>query len=267
MKLVSFDIGLRNLAYCVLQGTTRQDVQIMDWGIIDVLAEQSGLENPRCFKCTASATWMHATNGTLACSRHKPKQKRKMITKSELLKKTVAELKENLDSHGLQCPTTKKADMVTTLYIHARQNTWKRCVKSVFSGSVIELAPSIVAALDRRKDLWKGADKMCFENQPDRRMFAVQAMIQMYFCCNGFKCEGVSATHKLNNIITVDDRVDSYKGRKKTGILHAEALVPPQWKSHLLKHPKKDDLADSFLQGLWVLEYSTRCNFQKDIQK
>jgi hypothetical protein len=50
--------------------------------------------------------------------------------------------------------------------------------------------------------------------------------------------------------------VDSYKGRKKTGIVHAQALVPPVWLEHLSKHPKKDDLADSFLQGLWVLEHS-----------
>jgi hypothetical protein len=98
---------------------------------------------------------------------------------------------------------------------------------------------------------------VCFENQPERKMFAVQAMLQMYFCCQGFACEGVSATHKLNNIITVDDRVDSYKGRKKTGIVHAQALVPPVWLEHLSKHPKKDDLADSFLQGLWVLEHAT----------
>jgi hypothetical protein len=89
-------------------------------------------------------------------------------------------------------------------------------------------------------------------------MFAVQAMLHMYFCCNGFACEGVSAVHKLNNIITLDDRVDSYKGRKKTGIVHAESLVPEEWKAHMLKHPKKDDLADSFLQGLWVLEHHKR---------
>ena len=49
MKLISFDVGLRNLAYCVLEGTIRSDVKILDWGVIDVLAEQRGLENPRCF--------------------------------------------------------------------------------------------------------------------------------------------------------------------------------------------------------------------------
>lgn len=256
MKLISFDVGLRNLAYCVLEGTNRSDVKILDWGIIDVLAEQSGLENPRCFRCTQGATWKHASDGTLACSRHKPKQKGGKVTKASLGQKSPAELQAEVDRLGLVLPSKRKADVVTALYLHARQNTWLRCVKTVHTGAVMELAPLIRACLDKRMAVWRGADRVCFENQPERKMFAVQAMLHMYFCCNGFACEGVSAVHKLNNIITVDDRVDSYKGRKKTGIVHAEALVPEVWKQHLLKHPKKDDLADSFLQGLWVLEHS-----------
>jgi hypothetical protein len=258
MKLISFDVGLRNLAYCVLQGTNRSDVQILDWNIIDVLGEQNGLNNPRCHKCTTHASWRHVTEGTFACSRHKPKQSKNTITKSALTKKSNAELSSDIQRLGLQCTSTRKADMVTMLYIHARQNTWKRCVKSVLAGSVIDLAPAIASALDRRAAVWKDADLVCVENQPERRMFAVQAMIQMYFCVKGTKCEGVSASHKLNNIITIDDRVDSYKGRKKTGIVHAQALVPEPWCAHMMRHPKKDDLADSFLQGLWVMEHASR---------
>ena len=255
MKLVSFDIGLRNLAYCVLEGTNRTNVRILDWNIIDILGEQSGLDNPRCHKCASSATWKHATEGTLACTKHKPK-KTKKVTKAEINKQTSEQIQQEIQRLGLTCPTKRKTDMVTILYLHHRQNTWLRCVKSAFAGSVIDLAPSIVQSLDRRSAIWSGATKVCFENQPDRRMFAVQGMLQMYFCCRGFICEGVSATHKLNNMVTVDDRVDSYKGRKKTGIVHAQELVPEVWKAHMMKHPKKDDLADSFLQGLWVMEHT-----------
>jgi hypothetical protein len=98
---------------------------------------------------------------------------------------------------------------------------------------------------------------VCIENQPERRMYAVQAMLQMYFTMRGIKSSGISATHKLSNIVTIDDSVTSYKGRKKTGITHAYALVPDENQAHFSKHPKKDDLADSFLQGLWFLEHST----------
>jgi hypothetical protein len=56
---------------------------------------------------------------------------------------------------------------------------------------------------------------------------------------------------------TLDDITGSYSGRKKTGIVHASALCPTEeWKAYMIKHPKKDDLADSFLQGLWVMEHT-----------
>lgn len=255
MKLISFDVGLRNLAYCVLEGTSRANVKILDWNIIDVLGEQAGVGAARCFKCTAAARYEHASEGTFACSKHTPKKK-EAITKAALNKKSPTELQGDIEKYGLQTTATKKADLVKLLYNHARQNTWKKCVASSTTGSVMDMAPAIVASLDARMGSWRGADAVCIENQPERRMYAVQAMLQMYFTLRGIKATGVSATHKLSNIVTIDDVVHTYKGRKKTGITHAYALVPAENQEHFKKHPKKDDLADSFLQGLWVLEHS-----------
>ena len=254
MKLISFDVGLRNLAYCVLEGTSRSDVKIVDWNIIDVLGEQAGVGAARCHKCTAAARYEHASEGTFACAKHAPR-KVKNVTKTELGKKSIVELQGEIDRFGLRTDAKKKADLVKLLYNHARQNTWKKCVSSSTSGSVLDFAPAIVKCLDARASSWRGADLVCIENQPERRMYAVQAMLQMYFTLRGIKSEGVSATHKLSNIVTVDDVVHTYKGRKKTGIVHAYALVPEENQDHFKKHPKKDDLADSFLQGLWVMEH------------
>jgi hypothetical protein len=254
MKLISFDVGLRNLAYCVLEGTSRADVKIVDWNIIDVLGEQAGVGAARCFKCTAAARYEHASDGTFACSKHTPKKK-EAVTKAALGKKSPIELIGEIESFGLRTEATKKADLVKILYNHARQNTWKKCVASSTTGSVMDMSVAILKSLDARMSSWNGADAVCIENQPERRMYAVQAMLQMYFTMRGIRCEGVSATHKLSNIVTIDDSVTSYKGRKKTGITHAYALVPAENQEHFKKHPKKDDLADSFLQGLWVLEH------------
>ena len=255
MKLISFDVGLRNLAYCVLEGTSRADVKIVDWNIIDVLGEQAGVGAARCFKCTAAARYEHASEGTFACSRHTPKKK-EAVTKAALNKKSPIELRGDIEKWGLKTDATKKADLVKLLYNHARQNTWKKCVASSTQGSVMDLSPALVACLDARMSSWNGSDAVCIENQPERRMYAVQAMLQMYFTMRGIKASGVSATHKLSNIVTIDDVVHNYKGRKKTGITHAYALVPAENQEHFKKHPKKDDLADSFLQGLWVMEHS-----------
>ena len=256
MKVVSFDVGLRNLAYCVLEGTDRNDVKIVDWNIIDVLGEQAGVGAPKCHKCTASAQYEHASNGTFSCGRHTPKKKAK-VTKAALNKMTPNQLNEIMTAEGLTSEATKKSDLVKLVYNHQKQNTWKKCVSSATQGSVLDLASSIIRSLDARP-AWAGADLVCIENQMDRRMFGVQAMLQMYFCCRGFRCTGVSATHKLSNIVTVEDSTANYKGRKKTGITHAYALVPAANQAHFASHPKKDDLADSFLQGLWVLEHEKK---------
>jgi hypothetical protein len=256
MKLISFDVGLRNLAYCVLEGTSRADVKIVDWNIIDVLGEQAGVGAARCFKCTAAARYEHASEGTFACSKHTPKKK-EVVTKAALGKKSPIELIGEIEKLGLRTEVTKKADLVKLLYNHARQNTWKKCVASSTTGSVMDMSPAILKSLDARLSSWAGADAVCIENQPERRMYAVQAMLQMYFTMRGIKSEGISATHKLSNLVTIDDVVHTYKGRKKTGITHAYALVPAENQEHFKKHPKKDDLADSFLQGLWFLEHTT----------
>jgi hypothetical protein len=210
----------------------------------------------RCFKCTAAARYEHASEGTFACSKHTPKKK-EVVTKAALGKKSPIELIGEIEKLGLRTEATKKADLVKLLYNHARQNTWKKCVASSTTGSVMDMSPAIMKSLDARLSSWAGADAVCIENQPERRMYAVQAMLQMYFTMRGIKSEGISATHKLSNLVTIDDVVHTYKGRKKTGITHAYALVPAENQEHFKKHPKKDDLADSFLQGLWFLEHTT----------
>jgi len=259
MKLISFDVGLRNLSVCVMEGTSRKDVKILHWEVIDVLGEKAGVGAARCHRCSAAARYEHASDGIFACSKHAPKQKQ-AITKTALNKKSLHELQCEIETCGIRTdkPTSKKSDVVTILYNHYRQNTWKKCVQSSSSGSVLDLAPAIIASLESRINHWKGADLVVIENQPERRMYAVQAMLQMYFCMKKLNCSGISATHKLSNIVTIDDVVHTYRGRKKTGIVHAYALVPQEHHPFFEKHKKKDDLADAFLQGLWALEHNSK---------
>jgi len=251
MKLISFDVGLRNLAFCVLEGTNRSNVKITHWDLIDVMAETAGHDSPKCFKCKKPANWLKNSEEVYACGTHKPKTG-KAPTKSSLTKKSTETLQAEALHNGIVANTKK--ELVDGLYKFYTANVWKRCVKSTKSVSVVDLADPIAKCLEARKNIWKKADLIAFEQQPDKRMLCVQAMMHMWFVCQGFRCKGVSAIHKLTNIVTVQDATTTYKGRKKTGILHAQQLVPTQWKEYMMKHPKKDDLADCFLQGLWVLE-------------
>ncbi|NDB81191.1 MAG: hypothetical protein EB127_00355 [Alphaproteobacteria bacterium] len=246
MKLVSFDVGLRNLAYCVIQGTTRHNLKILNWDLIDVMAEENGIMN--CYKCKAVASWKRSD--TYSCTKHKTKEK--TYTKSALTKMSLTELQVLGTTFKIE--EKNKKEYVGKLYEHYSRIAWKRCVKSCKAGSVVDLAPLIASSLKARTTIWKNSDMIIFEQQPDKRMMAVQAMMHMWFICQGFNVKAVSAVHKLTNIVTVDDATKTYKGRKKTGIIHASALVPSEWNEFMMKHPKKDDLADCFLQGLWFME-------------
>lgn len=257
MKLISIDVGLRNLAVCVLEGTKRQDIRISHWEVIDVLGEKNGLQRPVCRQCKKPAMWRHPKDGALTCTRHCPSKER-AVTKTFLTKRAVADLQTDIRNMGLHVVGTKKPDLVDALYRHYQSNAWQKLAggANVKHAPVLDLAPDIVAALDRRAAIWRGADKVIFENQMDRRMLAVQAMLHMYFICRGYACSGISATHKLSNIVTTHDRVTTYRGRKKTGIVHAEVLCPPCNIAFFRSHAKQDDLADCFLQGLWWIEHS-----------
>jgi len=250
MKLVSFDVGLRNLSYCILEGTSRRDLKITGWDLIDVMAEMGGLDKPLCFKCKKPACWNQGT--TYACGRHKTGGTT-AVTKASLNKKS----KEDLSALGspLKIMGTTKKELVDKLYAHYSSCIWKRCVKSAKQTSVVDLAPGIANSMQMRANLWTGANVVVFEQQPDKRMLCVQGMLHMWFVTQGYRCKGISATHKLTNMVTVEDSTKTYRGRKKTGIVHAQELVPtPELRDFMMKHPKRDDLADAFLQGLWVLE-------------
>jgi hypothetical protein len=250
MKLVSFDVGLRNLAFCILEGTSRHDLKITGWDLIDVMAEMGGHDKPLCYKCKKPACWMKKDD--YACTRHR-NQSGGVLKKTDLSKKSKEELQSLASPLGIQ--GTLKKDLVDGLYRHYSENVWKRCVKSAKQGSVVDLAPAIHQSLLSRLPLWKNANLIVFEQQPDKRMLCAQGMMHMWFVTQGFRCKGVSAVHKLTNTITLEDATKSYKGRKKTGIVHAQELLPTEeLKTFMLKHPKKDDLCDAFLQGLWVLE-------------
>jgi hypothetical protein len=253
MKIVSFDVGLRNLAVCILEGTNRSHLKILHWDLIDIMAEMNGHDKPLCLKCKKPAMWCQESTKLYTCTPHKPKHAT-APTKAALNKKSLDALKLEASPFGI-AGTTKKA-LSDGLYAHYRATAWTRCAKSCKQGSVLDLAPAIASAFDARKDLWKGADMIIFEQQPDKRMMAAQGMMHMWFVCQGYKCKGISAIHKLTNIVTVDDATKTYKGRKKTGIVHTLQLAPKEWHEYFMKHNKKDDLGDAFLGGLWMLEHT-----------
>ena len=103
-------------------------------------------------------------------------------------------------------------------------------------------------------------DHVIIENQISpiaNRMKSVQGMITQYFIMKDItNIDFVSSSNKLKEFI--GDKTTTYAERKKIGIevtkdILAKSSFNNNWHSIISKHSKKDDLADSFLQGLWFL--------------
>lgn len=267
MKIVSFDIGLRNLAVCVLEGTSRKDMKITHWEVIDVLAEDTGVAVDPCYKCGKQASWLRATvsTATYCCSIHKPRIRlEKPPTKKSLNENTLDFLQGECKRLTIALEGKTKKEAVDKIYAHHQGLQWKRCVKSANKVSIVDCAYPLHESLSKRQKHWEGATHVICEQQPEARMISVQAMVQMWFICNSpptTKVSGISAVHKLSNTSIVGDNTKSYKGRKSTGITHAVELLTERKtvssRANLVfmeTHTKKDDLADCFLQGLWFME-------------
>ena len=105
-------------------------------------------------------------------------------------------------------------------------------------------------------------DHVIIENQVSplaNRMKTIQGMVTQYFVMKNVpNIEYISSSNKLKNFLE-DKKKTTYNERKKIGVDVTEKLIMEndylvKWDEFFKTHKKKDDLADSFLQGLWFLE-------------
>ncbi len=121
-------------------------------------------------------------------------------------------------------------------------------------------------------------NRVVIENQISpiaTRMKTVQGMVTQYFLMRGVSKTSISyisATNKLKawSAIHEDAEIDTYDDRKKTGIACVRTILSPtplgtlpvtgmsdadihRWRTDFESHKKKDDMADSLLQGISCL--------------
>ena len=107
----------------------------------------------------------------------------------------------------------------------------------------------------------KEIDKIIIENQIGPlalRMKMMQGMITQHFMENdNSNIEFINASNKLKEFIK--NKKTSYNERKKMSIEITKKYIEEhklmnKWDEIFVKHKKKDDLADSFLQALWYVK-------------
>jgi hypothetical protein len=298
MKIVSFDVGIKNMAYCVMQ-IGENTIKIDDWNVINLSIETSGENTASVITCKCplkkagaicgkkASYYCPTPNNMPVCEKHGkvdyilPKKEYEM---SQLKKKKVNEVSllykslfPNMDGMCL-----KKDDMLLAIGNYYQS---KCLVKIILPKKVnakdIDLV-SIGHAIKTQFDTvtsFSNADIIVIENQISTvasRMKTIQGMVAQYFIMRPTTSAAhivfVSSSNKLRGLSSHAPETPTsecaekgginpnYKQHKSDGVNACMTFMSVNedlgiWGEHFIKHKKKDDLADCFLQAIWYLSH------------
>lgn len=260
MKLLSIDVGIKNLALCLFDVSSNTEYCVEKWNVSNLCNEQK----INCLYCDKTAKY--SCKNMYCCKKHTTKMEYPIIPVelelNRLKKMKINEIREILCNNNITFDDKKSKvllleDIQTDFessYVIPFNNTIKTT-----DFSLIEIGINLKTEMDR---LYKDVhiDVVIIENQISpiaNRMKTLQGMIAQYFIMkNVTDIHFISACNKLKEYTT--SKQTSYSDRKKKGVEVCEEILinNPQFSSNLTmfeKSKKKDDLADCFLQGLWFL--------------
>lgn len=265
MYLISFDVGIKNMAYCIfdLSGNS-----IVDWDIIDCSSSADPVEKKSCGEllkngniCSNVAKYNHDT--LCVCEKHAKMSKRyHMPKKRSFSKLTTEELKNMKNTYLPNHPSTAKKDITTALKQYFETHTWNPLQHKTNASKIdlVHIGRILHDKLSRNQHL-RNVSQVIIENQISpiaNRMKTIQGMLAQHFISLQVPLiEFVSSSNKLKDLQTQSDAKSTYKQHKQDSVFYCQQYIEKnydlKWKDHLLKSLKKDDLADCFLQGIWYL--------------
>ena len=223
MKILSFDVGIKNLAYCLLNS---EDNSIEDWGILNISVDPVCEHQMKNRKCDNTAKKMIKDTEFKLCTSHcKIKQykdkKLRNVRKIEnpmfeLGKRIVKKLNDkvnflNVDivcienQPALKNPTMKSVQMILYSYF-------------LMNGTINNI--QMINARNKLK-VYKGPYVICPYEDNKKNKYKINKYLAIKYC---------------GNMIFENKKID-----KKFHQLYDESK-------------KKDDLSDAYLQGIYYIE-------------
>ena len=256
MKILSVDIGIRNLALCLLEtGQAGEGIQIARWSVLDLAPPRA------CATCPRPATV--AKGELVACrvcaKKHAPDL---LLVTPKMRSACTPPHDENyLRKAGCLRDGEKCTQAAVRRFLRERAFL---PYKSPPASSIP--LPRVAAALGAGIDAFleragRPLDSVAIENQigPQAiRMKAVQAMVTQHVVTTGLcGAKGIvymSAGEKLRAFASSSNKKLTYGQRKQLGIRACEHVLKCSGETERLgefaSHPKRDDLADAYLQGV-----------------
>tara|TARA_B100000123_G_C25735136_1_gene431176 strand:+ start:908 stop:1786 length:879 start_codon:yes stop_codon:yes gene_type:complete len=291
MLILSWDIGIKNLAYCFLEYKDNE-INIINWEIINLLGDENTITNKKIIcqskikngtQCLKSASFYNYKTLIPYCKIHSKNQET-----NSLLDINNVGCSHILKNKNLKC--AKKALWFTegelqgycsTHYKkYLDNNLHKKNKKIKKTVDLDTISINLIKELDNRQFL-QNADIILIENQPalkNPKMKSIQMLVYSYFLIrskidknNNCKISFLLASNKLkvkiqdteknNIIIEKNNKIkDKYKRRKELAkdlclwFLDNNILEKEKWLELYNNHKKKDDMADTFLMNIYQIQ-------------
>jgi len=240
MKILSFDMGIHHLSYCVYDTVVHE---IEQWEVVDILSSNHIHQHrPDLYEGYLYSTLQRFTKIQLV----------------EII--TFLSVDHRFPSLETQCKSTLQQCL--------RQYWVDKKVKKVLSTDIEFLSYQLFYFLQKTFDdiIYRGIDLIIIENQPCMKnptMKSLQMMLYSFFMIE--KCKNleesavdirfVSANKKSKKLQDICNKKKgfTYKEKKQLSILYVTLFlqqhpVLSSWLSFFQKHSKKDDLADCLIQ-------------------
>ncbi len=282
MKVLSFDVGIVNLAYCIMEKTNNDtEFDITEWNIINLDTNKITCSYKGTRKnaniCGKNAKFAYGTLNL--CKKHTldvVKEYENSIARigSDNGFCEIGKCK-NICEHIFKEDINEKEKKVCTIHLDKLKKPYlPKKIKNQNSNykSANSLANILFTIFDSEKDIFLNVDKVLIESQPgliNPTMKSIASMIYSYFTIRGIidnktidEVLFIKPDNKLKISKISDDIIGEAKTKKgeyivtkELGKVFCKSLVEnnEKYMQFMNGHKKTDDLCDSFLQGFYYL--------------